>query len=70
MKFAKYLFIAIIAAIRKEMTIQKPTPEMVAMHKCSCNCQQETRQERIRKTGFSGIAMFLLICIGAAVLVL
>lgn len=24
MKFAKYLFVAIIAAIKKEMTIQKP----------------------------------------------
>ena len=68
MKFAKYLFVAIIAAIKKEMTFQKPEP--VAMRKCNCNCQQETRQERIRKTGFNGFAMILLLIVGAAVLVL
>lgn len=68
MKFAKYLFVAIIAAIKKEMTFQKPEP--VAMRKCNCNCQQETRQERIRKTGLNGFAMILLICVVMGVLVL
>ena len=65
MKFAKYLFAMLVAQIRKELTIQKPTAEQMTAFE-----RQETRQGRILKTGLNGFAMIGLITLGMAVLIL
>lgn len=54
--------------ISKELTIQQPDPTVLARMQ-PIQPKQETRQDRIFKTGMNGFAMILLICVGVAVLV-
>ena len=49
--------------VREEMTIQKPSPVVMTARK------EETRENRILKTGLNGFAMIGLICVVMAFLV-
>lgn len=53
---------------KREMVIQKPGPAMLA-HMQLIQPKQETRQDRIFKTGMNGFAMILLIAAVVAILV-
>ena len=68
MTLAKHILHALVAAIRKELTIQKPTPEQVMAARPEV--RQETRQERIFGNGIRGFAMIGIISLVMAILVL
>ena len=67
MTLTKHILHALVAAIRKELTIQKSTPEQVKAARPEVS--QETRQERILSTGLNGFAMIGLIAVVMAFLV-
>lgn len=65
MTLAKHIIHALVAVIRKELTIQKPTAEQMTTSE-----RHETRQQRIFKTGMNGFAMIFVIIVVMSVLVL
>ena len=63
MTIAKYLFAMLVAAIRKELTIQSVAP----IQRQSAG--QKIQENRILKNGLNGFAMIGLICLVMAILV-
>lgn len=63
MSATKTIFSWIFAQIRKELTIQSaPKPQRKS-------ASEKINESRALKTGLNGFAMFVLICLGVAVLV-
>jgi hypothetical protein len=65
MTLAKHILHAVVAAIRKELTIQKPEPAAVQRQEV----RQETSEDRILKRGLGGFAMIGIISLVMAILV-
>ncbi len=58
-KIVKKLFAMLITQIRKELTIQKPTPEQVRAHMS----RPETYNDRIFRKGMNGFAGLAVVAI-------
>lgn len=63
MSYFKDVMRHIAAEARKEMTIQSAPPTQRK------SASEKINESRALKTGLNGIAMFVLICLGVAVLV-
>lgn len=68
MTITKTIFTWLIASIKKELTIQKPTQEQVAMCNCKCNQKKSKALWLFRFIAFLIVAPIIFVVLAGMIL--